>query len=140
MKLNINENDYINIDSNLIEIKCGTYLLKFDSLQQMVDAFMPGIRRTCENNIRLSEMKFDNCEKSLFRAEVYDEAENVEYIIVARSYEEAELLFDNYLNKNYDDIEYVGVDDAESYCDDEDEYEELCKTYIDEEIGVYRRD
>ena len=138
MKFKISENEYINVnDDSSIEIKTNSYKLKFDSLHEMVDSFKPGVLRTFKNNKKLSEMKFEYSKLLLYRATVYDECIE-EFVIVARSQEEADLLFDNYLNENYYDVEYDGVFEFDEldYYDDE-EFEEFCKRYTDQGIGVF---
>lgn len=138
MKFKISENEYINVnDDNSIEIKTNSDELKFDSLHEMVDSFKPGVLRTFKNNKKLLEMKFEDSKLLLYRAKVYDECVE-EFVIVARSQEEADLLFDNYLNENYYDVEYEGVFefDGLDYYDDE-EFEEFCKNYTDSGIGVF---
>lgn len=138
MKFKISENEYINVnDDNSIEIKTNSYELKFDSLREMVDSFKPGVLRTFENNKRLSEMKFEDAKLMLYRATVYDEYVE-EFVIVARSQEEADLLFDNYLNENYYDVEYEGVFEFDGLdCYDDEEFEEICKEYTNRGIGVF---
>ena len=136
MKININTNDYIDVTDNAIEIQCGNYVLEFDSMQSMINAFQPGVLRTCENNRKLAEMEFNTSQKSLFYARVYDDGVE-RFMIVARSLEEAKLLFDNFLNETYYDIEYESVCDINSgYCNNE-ELDELYEEYGEKEIGVY---
>lgn len=136
MKLTINGNNYIDVNNNKIEIKYNDYVLKFNSLQEMINAFLPGVLRTCENNRKLAEMEFNTSEKSFFWAKVYDDGME-QFIIVARNLKEAELLFDNFLNETYYDIEYEGVYDIESYYCDDEELNEFYEEYSGKEIGVY---
>lgn len=140
MKIDINKNDYIAVNDISIEIKCGDDVFEFGSLQAMINAFQPGVIRVCRNKRKLAEMGFDTSEKSLFWGRVYDKDDDgtENFIIVARNYTEAELLFNIFLDETYYDIEYDGVYDIENYySNDKDELYELYEEYLENDIGVY---
>lgn len=140
VKLKINENDYIKFDQDRgsIDIKCGDDFLQFDSLKEMIGHFKPGVFRIQENLNKLSKMKFDSNEVKLYSAASYEyECLEDRYIIVARNEEEAELLFENYIDEYCDDIEYsFGEESLEDWMDEE-EYQELIDKFGNKEIGVY---
>ena len=140
VKFDFNENEYINIEDKNIEIKYGEYHLTFPSLYSLLDAFKPGILRTCKNNNKLEKMQFESDKLYLFASIVYSGyCETEEFIIVARSLEEAELVFDNFLTDTYYDVEYDPPYELDLEDYDEDDLEYIEEMYFKNGIDVYDR-
>ncbi len=134
----LNESEYVGITvDGKVMFQCEDKFIQFDNLKEMFNYLDERAFRMMEIKDKLNVLQCDSNETKMYLASYYEyECLNEYVVIVARTLEEANLLFDKYYEEHNLDVS-IDSEPVEVTQDNE-LYSDLFKDYGKAAIGVYK--
>lgn len=134
----LNENEYVGITvDGKVMFQCENKFIQFDNLKETFNYLDERLFRIMDIKDKLNALQCDSKEMKMYLASYYEYECLDEYVvIIARTLEEANLLFDKYYEEHNLDAS-IDSEPAEVTKDNE-LYADLFKDYGKAAIGVYK--